>query len=103
MKDVHDDVITSVSYTSDGSQIVTNSMDNIVKVIDVRMFSVVQTLEDDNYYCGSETNVLGVSPGGRYAAVGSKNGKLVIFDLTKGEVEEVYSNEHTTSIVGCAW
>lgn len=46
---------------------------------------------------------MGISPGGRYAAVGSKNGALVIFDLIEGKVEEYFDKEHTTSVVGCAW
>jgi hypothetical protein len=35
--------------------------------------------------------------------VGSRNGNLFILNLLKGEVEEIFSNEHTSRIVGCAW
>jgi WD40 repeat protein len=44
-----------------------------------------------------------LSPNGRYAAAGSKNGKVIIFDLSNGQVEEIFSGEHTTRIAGCAW
>jgi WD40 repeat protein len=44
-----------------------------------------------------------LSPNGKYAAAGSRNGKLVIFDLIKGTVEEIFGNEHTTRIAGCSW
>jgi autophagy-related protein 16 len=80
----------------------TNSRDNLLKLIDIRTFEVIKTLESDEYFCSNNTNNASISPMGRYACVGSKNGKLITFDLNKGEVEEICS-EHTTSIMGCAW
>ena len=74
-----------------------------MKIVDIRMFRTVKTIENDNYYNSNESNQLAVSSGGRFAAIGSKNGKLVIINITEGDIEEIFANEHTTSIVGCDW
>lgn len=41
IKNLHDDVITSVNYSQDGNQILTNSRDNVLKLIDIKTFEVV--------------------------------------------------------------
>lgn len=63
----------------------------------------MRSIDSEHYYNSNETNQLSISSGGKYAAVGSKSGKLVLFCIDTGEVEEIYANEHTTSIVGCDW
>lgn len=103
MKQVHDDSITCLRYLPDGNQLITNSKDHSLKVVDVRMFGVVRTIENENYYNSHETNQIGVSPTGRFVAVGSKNGKLILVNVDEGDIEEIYGNEHTTAIVGCDW
>ena len=67
------------------------------------MFKTLLTLESEEYYCPNETSGMGVAPTGNYVAVGSKNGKLVIFDMIKGEVEEIMDREHTCAIVSVEW
>ena len=64
---------------------------------------VVSTFEDEEYINGHDCNTAAISYNGRFAAVGSKKGSLVIFNIDKNEVEEVYDKEHTTSIIGCSW
>lgn len=59
--------------------------------------------EHENYKCGSNTNRLSISPNSKYAVVGSQNGNIVIFDLVKGELEEIYEDVHTTTVVACEW
>ena len=103
MKKLHDDSVTSAKYLRDSNQVITMSRDYSIKIIDTRMFEVVRTIESDNFTNSADTNHLGVSPTGRFAAVGSKNGSLIIVDIYSGEVEEVFEKEHTTSIVSCDW
>ena len=74
-----------------------------MELVDLRTFKCVTTFEHDNYINGTSTNNVSVSCNGTYAAVGSKNGNLLIFNIPKGELEEMYTNEHTNTIVGCAW
>jgi WD40 repeat protein len=42
-KDIHDDSITSVTACPDGQTILTNSLDNTLKLIDIRMMKVLST------------------------------------------------------------
>ncbi len=56
IKGIHDDSISSIKYLPDTNQIITNSRDNTLKIIDARMFDVVKTIESDNYYNTNDTN-----------------------------------------------
>lgn len=103
IKDSHDDCITALQYMPDSNQIITNSRDNTLKLIDTRTFEVLHTFEHENYTNSNDTNTIGVSSFGTYVSVGSKNGSLLIFNIKNMEFEEMFTNEHTTSIVGCSW
>lgn len=103
MKNLHDDTVTCVRYLPDTNQVITNSRDNTLKIIDTRMFEVVRTIENENYTNSTDTNHIGVSPTGRYVAVGSRNGSLLVIETYSGDVEEIFKKEHTTAIVSCAW
>ena len=63
----------------------------------------MKSYECDDYINSNETNQIGVSPTGKFAALGSKNGQLIILNLNDGEIEEIFDREHTTSIVACDW
>ena len=45
----------------------------------------------------------GISPDGKYVAIGSTNGMLFVFDIRLGEFVEGYSEQHRDTIVGVAW
>ena len=95
VKNVHDDVVSSVNYMPyDGNTLITSSKDHTVKLVDIRMLKVLQTYENEHYYNTSDTSQIGVSPAGRYLALGSKNGKLSIMDIQKdkgtGGVEDIF-------------
>ena len=51
----------------------------------------------------------GLAPGpnvpGRSAKweVGSQNGNIFIFDLESYKVEEIFTGEHSTPVLGCDW
>ena len=49
------------------------------------------------YYLGRDTIILDKS------IFGSWNGNIIIIDLNKGELEEIYEDVHTTSVVACEW
>lgn len=103
LRKLHEDVVASVAYHPyDGNQIITSSRDHTVKVVDVRMLKVVQTVESEHWYATTETSQIAVSPAGRYLALGSKNGKMVIVDIEADKKkgggaatsEEVFSKPH---------
>ena len=60
-------------------------------------------LSHEHYKCGSSTNRLCVSTNSRYIVVGSQNGNVIIYDITTGEIEEIYEDIHTTTVVACEW
>ncbi len=103
MKQLHDEQITSVLNFPDGKYIITNSLDNSLKLLDIRMHKEVKTFEHDDYFCSGKTNPVCLSPGGKYAAVGSKNGKIVVFDVKKGDMEEVLQSNFQSRVHGVAW
>lgn len=74
-----------------------------MKYVDMRLFKVVHTLEDESYLNSHDTNKAVISPFGRFCVVGSKNGNVVFFDLDNGKIEEVHKNEHVSRVVGCEW
>ena len=77
--------------------------DHTLRVFDTRMNKELYKFEHENYKCGSNTNRLCISTNSKYAVVGSQNGNIVIFDLINGELEEIYEDVHTTSVVACEW
>jgi len=71
-------------------------------VFDIRTWKQLSVLDHSSYFCSSNTNKLCVSPNSQYAVVGSKNGAVVVFDIKKSKLVEVYE-EHITPVVACEW
>jgi len=103
MKSLHDEIITSVCFSSCGRYLLTNSRDHSLKWIDLRTYSVVHTIEDENYINTCVTNTASLSPSDRYAVVGSKNGQVLILNIQEGKVEETYEKEHFSGVVSSQW
>lgn len=99
-------MISSAVYLpmDNGNKVVTSSRDHTIKVIDIRMYKVLNTYENENYYNSNDTSQIGVSPSGRYLALGSKNGKLIIMDILKDEgvVDNIF-DKHSCAIVSVDW
>lgn len=53
-----------MAYLPDGAQILTNSRDNTLKLIDLRTLKCVTTFENENYINSCNTNSVSISPGG---------------------------------------
>ena len=106
---VHDSLVSSCQYfPGDGNKLITASRDQTVKMIDLRMLKVVASYESESYYTTSDTSQIGISPMGRWVALGSKNGKLIIMDIEKdgkaGVVEDVFEKHHAGhQIVSVDW
>ena len=64
LPEIHDEAITSVKYMPDGNQILTNSRDNTLKLIDIRTFNVVKTLRSEDYSNGNDCNTVAISSNG---------------------------------------
>lgn len=81
--------VTTVCYTPDGSRLVTNSKDNTLKLIDVRMYGELCTMKSEQYRNPISNNKAAVSPNGKYVAAGGHNGCVVIWDLTTSKQVKV--------------
>ena len=105
VKKVHDDLVSSVRYNpSDGNQIFTSGNDHTVKVVDIRMHKVLHSYENEFFYNTRDTASIGVSPGGRYVALGSKNGNLIILDaFNDGDLQENFKKDHQGGVVAVEW
>jgi autophagy-related protein 16 len=57
IKDVHDGIVSSVSYMpNDSNQIITSGRDHTVRLVDIRMLKVLQTYESEYYYSSSDNS-----------------------------------------------
>ena len=62
----------------------------------------IATLEHQDLLIPSGCH-FGLSYNGKYLSVGSQNGNIFIFDLESYKVEEIFTGEHSTPVLGCDW
>jgi len=92
LTDIHTQQATCVDFSRDGTQIVTNSRDNTLKVVDVRTWKVLMILRGAPkvpYKCGVNWARVSFSPDGQYVIAGSTNGDLLIWNATSGALESI--------------
>lgn len=100
---VHTKQVTSVSLSSDGNFLLTASRDNTLKVVDMRTYEVLQSLEDELYRSGINWSRACFSPMGNYAAAGSADGSVVVWNVQKGTTEKVLEGTHQRTVSCVAW
>lgn len=86
---VHSGQAGGIAVSPDGVTIITVGKDNVVKVIDARTFSEKMALTASSssaYSVGATWAQPAISPNGSYVAVGSSDGKVVVWDLSTGGV-----------------
>lgn len=105
IKDLHSDAISSVTILPGGKHILTNSRDHTLKLIDLNTYKVIDTFEHDSFLNPSNVNRACVSTNGKFGAVGSRNGTLVVFEITPHgfRFEEAYEDLHIESINSVRW
>ncbi|CEG65457.1 hypothetical protein RMATCC62417_02245 [Rhizopus microsporus] len=99
---VHNGQITSVSMSSDGMYLLTNSRDNTLKIIDIRMYDILKSFQADSYHNGLNWSRSTFSPSGSYIAAGSSDGTLFVWNVNTGKVERMLK-EHRSAICGVSW
>eukprot|EP00026_Physarum_polycephalum_P006127 Phypoly_transcript_06168.p1 GENE.Phypoly_transcript_06168~~Phypoly_transcript_06168.p1 ORF type:complete len:595 (+),score=94.28 Phypoly_transcript_06168:102-1787(+) len=103
MDGIHDNQITSVSLAPEGSKVLTNSRDNTLKLVDIRTHEVIVTMKDENYRNGLNWTRACLSPDSRYAAAGSMDGSVIVWNTLNGKVEKTISKAHESAVSACAW
>eukprot|EP01006_Ploeotia_vitrea_P018069 TRINITY_DN49331_c0_g1_i1.p1 TRINITY_DN49331_c0_g1~~TRINITY_DN49331_c0_g1_i1.p1 ORF type:complete len:628 (+),score=277.84 TRINITY_DN49331_c0_g1_i1:2-1885(+) len=83
LKHLHTQSITCSEFSRDGTMLLTNSRENVLKIVDVRTHDVVKTLVDDQgeYHNGANWTRAVFSPDGQYVLTGGQDGKLYIWSL----------------------
>jgi len=76
--------------------------DNTLNLIDIRSFERKQTLRHPSFRVTSNTTSATLSPSGEFAACGSANNIIYIWDVKSGEVVQTLSN-HEAPVTACAW
>ncbi|CAK4071489.1 unnamed protein product [Aphanomyces euteiches] len=103
MPDLHADQITSVSFTKDGTKLLTNSRDNSLNLLDTRMFDKLSTFTAPSYVCGFNWSKATITPDGQFVAAGSSSGSVLIWDAATTKVWRENKDTHTGAVVGCMW
>ncbi|KAF9025606.1 hypothetical protein BGZ52_008923 [Haplosporangium bisporale] len=99
---IHLGQITSVCPSSDGTQILTNSRDNTLRIVDVRTYETLSMLHADGYKTGTNWSKACFSPDGQYVVAGSADGTLYYWSTRDGTVEKT-TKEQSSPIVGVSW
>ncbi|CEG48180.1 WD40 repeat protein TipD [Plasmopara halstedii] len=101
---VHTEQITSVSLG--GNNLLTNSRDHTLKVIDPRTYGVLRELKHKEYQCGFDWGKASISPDGRFALAGGASGCIFIWNVGSGKVETQLApgpTSHYGAVACCVW
>ncbi|KAJ0403241.1 hypothetical protein ATCC90586_001648 [Pythium insidiosum] len=100
---LHTDQVTSVSFSRDGTRLLTNSRDNTLRVVDTRTFESVVALRHPAYQAGFDWAQASLSPDGAYAAAGGSSGSVFLWNTTSGKLERELSMGHQGAVACCVW
>lgn len=102
---LHESGITSVQFNpSDSTQVLTNSLDSSLKVVDLRTGTAIHTFRHAEFMTSHGWSSSCFSPDGRYAAAGSSsNGCIFVWETDKGELKAKLKGGHKAAVVGIDW
>ncbi|ETP55414.1 hypothetical protein F442_00047 [Phytophthora nicotianae P10297] len=104
LRGLHTEQTTSVSFG--GSELLTNSRDHTLKVIDPRTYGTLRELHHKDYQCGFDWGQASLSPDGRYALAGGASGVLFIWNARTGKLEKQLKpgpTGHHGAVACCVW
>lgn len=94
--------ITSLALSPDGSALLACTREDTIKVIDLRMNQILQTLSNEHFKVAQDWTRAVYSPDGDYTAAGSSDGTLFIWNIKTGKVERTLK-EHSHAVIACSW
>jgi autophagy-related protein 16 len=111
MTNLHTDQVTCVSFATEesgtssisGGNLLTNSRDHTLKLIDPRMFKTLQEFSHPNYQTGFDWSKTCLSPDGLYACGGSSNGSIFVWNTITSKLEKELTMGHQGSIACTLW
>lgn len=101
---IHDGGITSVRFhPTDSTQILTNSLDSSLKIIDTRTCTAIQTLRHVGFSTSQAWSRSSFSPDGNYAIAGSNmSGEVFVWSTISGQLKAKLSG-HESGVCGIDW
>lgn len=95
--------VTSVAFSPRGGmQILCNSRDNRLKLLDARSLDPVQVLTHDSFHTSYNWSRAAFSPDGQYVAAGSSTGTMHVWSIDSGRAIKNLKG-HDTAVSSCAW
>jgi len=94
--------VTSLDLSKDGYYLVICSRDDHLKVLDLRMTSVVGTYGSEGFHVGCDWTQVCFSPDNEHIVAGSGDGAVYVWGVNSGLVEKVL-REHTTAVSSASW
>jgi len=98
----HTSPITAIIAMPNQNEVLTNSRDNSLKLIDIRMMDVVRSFSAPNYRVGTDWSSPCVAPDGQHIASGGSDGGLLIWRVNDGRLMTTLHG-HDAVTATCSW
>lgn len=104
ISELHSNGVTSVNFNpKNNAEVLTAGRDSILKLIDVRKSGQeLQSFSHAGFRIDLSYAGCAISPNGKYAAAGSSNGQIFIWNVTDGKLEAQLDG-HTGGVVTVGW
>ncbi|OUS43018.1 WD40-repeat-containing domain protein [Ostreococcus tauri] len=99
---VHAGPITSIVAMPSENEVLTNSRDNCLKLVDVRMMEVVRNFSSPKYRVGTDWSNPCAAPDGQHIAAGGSDGGLFIWRVQDGRLMTTLHG-HDAVVASCSW
>ena len=105
IENYHTDAITSVNFTRNEHLLLTLSRDHTAKLLDVRTYQCIDTFEHDLFVNSSNTLRASISANGKYGVFGSRNGTVLIVNISQAGIrfEEAFEEKHFEMVQAVQW
>ncbi len=105
VSELHTGGVTSVNFNpNNNAEILTTGRDSTVKLIDVRKTGEeLQTLFHPEFRIDLSYAACAISPDGKYAAAGSSNGTIFLWNCVDGVLKKQLKGGHPAGVVAVAW
>lgn len=102
-EDAHCLSVCSIKFTSDDRYLISSSLDNTIKIWDIRQQKLLQTIEHEKLKIGTKDSRFCISPNDQYIICGTKEGGIFYYDTKANNLEDYKIGFHKTEVLFCEW